>query len=87
MKQIKTLIDPSVTYAQKLVESVQEMTLHLVGVDICCCPQCGEGKLVYLKPIARSAYEDTSGSGPIGRIGRFEMDLVTKKQDSCVLNR
>jgi hypothetical protein len=57
---IRALIDPSVKYVQKLVESVQEIMLRLVGVDICCCPQCGEGKLVYLKPIGRSAYDDSS---------------------------
>ena len=57
---IRALINPSVTYAQKLVESVQEMMLRLAGVDICCCPQCGEGEMLYLKPISRSAYDNTS---------------------------
>ena len=57
---IRTLINPSATYAQKFVESVQEMMLRLAGVDICCCPQCGEGEMLYLKPISRSAYDDTS---------------------------
>ena len=57
---IRTLINQSTTHAQKLVESVQEMMMRLVGVDICCCPQCGEGKMLYLKPISRSAYDDTS---------------------------
>jgi len=57
---IRTLIDATTAYAQKLVESVQEMMLRLTGIDIGCCPQCGIGKLVYLKPIAGSAYDDTS---------------------------
>jgi hypothetical protein len=57
---IRTLINPSVTYAAKLVESVQEMMLRLVGVDICCCPQCGQGTMVFSEPIARTAYDDTS---------------------------
>ena len=57
---IRMLIDATTAYAQKLVESVEEMMLRLTGVDIGCCPQCGKGKLVYLKPIVRSAYDDTS---------------------------
>ena len=57
---IRTLINATTAYAKKLVESVQEMMLRLTGVDICCCPQCGKGTLVYLRPIARSAYDDTS---------------------------
>ena len=57
---IRALIDPTASYAAKLAESVQEMMLRLTGVDICCCPQCGEGTLVYVKPIARAAYDDSS---------------------------
>ncbi|MGA7279451.1 MAG: IS91 family transposase [Desulfocapsaceae bacterium] len=57
---IRTLIGATSAYAQKLAESVQEMMLRLTGVDICCCPQCGKGKLVYLRPIVGSAYHDTS---------------------------
>ena len=57
---IRTLINATTAYAKKLVEGVQEMMLRLTGVDICCCPQCGEGTLVYVRPIARSAYDDTS---------------------------
>jgi hypothetical protein len=60
LQLIRTLIDVPTAYAQKLVESVQEMMLRLTGDDICCCPQCGEGTLVYVRPIARSAYDDTS---------------------------
>ena len=60
LQLIRTLIDAPTAYAQKLVESVQEMMLRLTGDDICCCPQCGEGTLVYVRPIARSAYDDTS---------------------------
>ena len=57
---IRMLINATNAYVQKLVESVQEMMLRLTGIDIGCCPQCGKGKLVYLKPIDGSAYEDTS---------------------------
>jgi len=57
---IRTLIGATTEYAQKLVENVQEMMLRLTGIDICCCPQCGKGKMVYLRPIVESGYEDTS---------------------------
>jgi len=57
---IRSLIGVTTVYVNKLVESVQEMMLRLTGADICCCPQCGRGKLVYLRPIVRSAYDDTS---------------------------
>ena len=57
---IRRLIGATIACAKKLVESVQEMMLRLIGIDICCCPQCGKGKLVYLRPIAEAAYDDTS---------------------------
>ena len=57
---IRTLIGVPSADAHKLVESVQQMMLRLTGVDICCCPQCGEGTMVYVRPIARAAYDDTS---------------------------
>ena len=57
---IRMLIDATTAYVQKLVESVQEMMLRLTGIDIGCCPQCGKGKLVYLRLIDGSAYDDTS---------------------------
>jgi hypothetical protein len=57
---IRMLINATTAYVQKLVESAQQMMLRLTGIDIGCCPQCGKGKLVYLRPIARSAYDDTS---------------------------
>ena len=57
---VRMLINATTVYVQKLVESVQEMMLRLTGVDIGCCPQCGKGKLVYLKPITGSVYDDTS---------------------------
>lgn len=57
---IRTLIGATTAHARKLVENVQEMMLRLTGIDICCCPQCGKGKMVYLRPIAETAYEDTS---------------------------
>mgnify|MGYP000060396387 CR=1 FL=1 len=57
---IRTLIGATTVYAKKLVENIQEMMLRLTGTDIYDCPQCGKGKLVYLRPIVRSAYDDTS---------------------------
>ncbi len=57
---IRTLIGSDVKYTQKTVETVQEMMLRLTGIDICCCPQCGKGKLVYLRPITDLAYDDSS---------------------------
>lgn len=57
---IRSLIGVSTVYAEKQEESIQEMMLRLTGIDICCCPQCGKGKLVYIRPIVSSAYEDTS---------------------------
>jgi hypothetical protein len=57
---IRTLIGTTTEYKKKLVENVQEMMLRLTGTDIYDCPQCGKGKLVYLRPIVRSAYDDTS---------------------------
>jgi len=57
---IRTLVNATTAYAKKLVEGVQEMMLRLTGVDICRCPQCGEGTLVYVRPLTRSAYDDTS---------------------------
>jgi hypothetical protein len=57
---IRDLLGATTAHVNKLVESVQEMMLRLTGVDICCCPQCGKGKLVYLEPIAGSVYDDTS---------------------------
>ncbi len=57
---IRTLIGATTVYAKTLVENVQEMMLRLTGIDIYCCPQCGKGKLVYLRPIDGSAYDDTS---------------------------
>jgi hypothetical protein len=57
---IRTLIGTTTDYAKKLVENVQEMMLRLTGTDIYDCPQCGKGKLVYLRAIVRSAYDDTS---------------------------
>jgi hypothetical protein len=57
---IRALIGVPTEYAQKLEESVQQMMLRLTGVDICCCPQCGKGTMVYVRQIASSAYDDTS---------------------------
>lgn len=57
---IRTLIGTTIEYAKNLVEDIQEMMLRLTGINIYCCPQCGKGKLVYLRPIGGPAYDDTS---------------------------
>ena len=57
---IRSLISTTNEYTKKLEENVQEMMLRVTGVDISCCPQCGKGKLVYLRPIVSSFYDDTS---------------------------
>jgi len=56
---IRALIDTIKDYAEKLVESVQEMMQRLTGVDIGCCPKCGQGTMVVGVPLARVAF-DTS---------------------------
>ena len=56
---IRALIGSLAAYTQKLVESAQEMMLRLIGVDIGCCPKCGQGTMVAGEPIARAAF-DTS---------------------------
>ncbi len=57
---IRTFIGATTVYTKKLVENIQEMMLRLTGIDVGCCPQCGKGKLVYLRPIFSAAYDDTS---------------------------
>ena len=56
---IRALIRSNVKYAKKTPETIQQMMLRLTGIDICCCPQCGKGKMVYLRPIT-AACDDTS---------------------------
>lgn len=56
---IRALIDTTISFTQKLVEGVQEMMLRLTGVDIGCCPKCGQGTMVVGVPITRVAF-DTS---------------------------
>ena len=56
---IRALIGTIKDYAEKLVESVQEMMQRLTGVDIGCCPKCGQGTMVVGVPLARVAF-DTS---------------------------
>ncbi|WP_163338003.1 IS91 family transposase [Desulfopila sp. IMCC35008] len=60
IKLIRTLIGATTVYEKTLVENVQEMMLRLTGIDICCCPQCDKGKMVYFRPIEGSVYDDTS---------------------------
>ena len=56
---IRALIDSTAAFAQKLAESVQEMMLRLTGMDIGCCPKCGQGTMVVGVQLARVAF-DTS---------------------------
>ena len=56
---IRALISATIDYAEKLVESVQEMMLRLTGVDVGRCPKCSQGTMVVGMPITRAAF-DTS---------------------------
>lgn len=56
---IRSLISVTAVYGYKQEESIHELMLRLVGIDIYCCPQCGKGKLVYLGPVVSLAYDDT----------------------------
>lgn len=43
---IRTLIDPTAGYAQKIEETVQEIMLRVTGEDITLCPRCKKGHMI-----------------------------------------
>lgn len=46
---IQQLINPDLKITEKVTESIQEMMLRLTGTDISHCPECGKGKMIYMK--------------------------------------
>lgn len=48
---LRQLINPFAKIAEKLIETVYEMMLRLTGVDLSLCPECGKGKMVYIKDL------------------------------------
>lgn len=56
---IRNLIDPKAVYIEQVTETVEEMMQRLTGVDLSCCPECGQGKMVYLEALAEP-FPDTS---------------------------
>jgi hypothetical protein len=42
---IRKLIDPDMTFPEKIKESISEMMLRLTGKDITCCPKCKKGTM------------------------------------------
>jgi hypothetical protein len=45
IRLIRKLIDPQAQPSEKLNLTVAEMMLRLTGIDITCCPKCGQGKM------------------------------------------
>jgi hypothetical protein len=63
IRLIRKLIDPQAREPEKLKLTVAQMMLRLAGIDITCCPQCGQGKLTPqrpLVPIKATLFADTS---------------------------
>ena len=50
---IRKLIDPKAEPIEKADETIADMMLRLIGIDITCCPQCGNGKMVATMPLAK----------------------------------
>jgi hypothetical protein len=45
---LRNLIDPKAEQCEKLIETIEEMMMRLVGVDISLCPECGQGKMIQI---------------------------------------
>jgi len=63
IRLIRKLIDPQAQEPEKLNLTVAEMMLRLTGIDITCCPKCGQGKMTPQKPlvpIKAALFADTS---------------------------
>jgi hypothetical protein len=50
---IRKLIDPDMTFPEKIKESISEMMLRLTGKDITCCPECKKGKMTIIRKLPR----------------------------------
>ena len=48
---LRQLINPDAVFVDQVTETVQEMMQRLTGVDPFCCPECGQGKMVYLEAL------------------------------------
>lgn len=55
---LRNLIDPKAEQCEKLIETIEEMMMRLVGVDISLCPECGQGKMIQIEVLTVSP--DTS---------------------------
>jgi hypothetical protein len=58
---IRKLIDPDMTFPEKIKETVSEMMLRLTGTDITCCPKCKKGKMRIIKKLPRLYFYLNSG--------------------------
>ena len=56
---IRKLIDPDMTFPEKIKEKVSEMMLRLTGTDITCCPKCKKGKMIIIKKLPRQYYNSS----------------------------
>jgi predicted Zn-ribbon and HTH transcriptional regulator len=56
---IRKLIDPDMTFPEKIKESIFEMMLRLTGKDITCCPKCKKGKMIIIKELPRQYYNSS----------------------------
>ncbi len=50
---LRQLIDPEAKVAVKLTETIQEIMLRVTGIDISCCPECGNGKMILIKELPK----------------------------------
>jgi len=50
---LRKLIDPDAKFPEKVKETVLEMMLRLVGIDITRCPKCKKGKMKMIKRLPR----------------------------------
>ena len=50
---IRKLIDPDMTFPERIKETISEMMLRLTGTDISCCPKCKKGKMIIIKKLPR----------------------------------
>ncbi|MHC4215719.1 MAG: IS91 family transposase [Planctomycetota bacterium] len=56
---IRKLIDPDMTFPEKIKESILEMMLRLTGKDITCCPKCRKGTMRKIRKLPRLYYNSS----------------------------
>lgn len=59
IRLIRQLIGVVIKVPEKVKETVQQIMLRVVGIDITCCPQCKKGKMVKVGELNKLAW-DTS---------------------------